>query len=329
MQQPSTTDNFVNRIRNSIPSFNTEPIRENVNQGYATISNVVNNVKSSVSNTLGDFSSQNAVNASRSFLNSNSIIAKFVFLIMVVIIFMFLVKIGIMLTLYFSKPSGHAYVINGLAPGNANIRISQDPKDPKSVQILRSNNQPNGIASTWSVWLFINGLTDPSNKNNSTNSYSHIFSKGNVDFDNNGIANVNNAPGVYLSDVSNTLRIYFDTVTSNQNYMEITDVPLAKWMHLAIRIENNVIDAYVNGTIVGRQYFNDVPKQNYDDIYVGYNGGYQGQLSNLVYYDRALGVYEINNLIMTGPNLTLSSSNTKSNIGYYNYLSNLWYYNKL
>jgi hypothetical protein len=329
MQQPSTADNIVNRIRESVPTINTQQIQQNISQGYNNVANTIGNVKSSVSNTLSGFSSQNAVDAGRSFLNSNSIIAKFVFLILVLIIFLLLVKFGIMLIMYFTKTPDTAYVISGLAPGNANIRVSQDPMDPKSVQVLRSNNQPTGIASTWSVWLFISGLADPANKQGSTSSYSHIFSKGNANFNSKGIANVNNAPGVYLSTTTNNIRIYFDTVTSNENYMDITDVPLTKWMNLVIRIENNVIDVYVNGTIVGRQYFNDVPKQNYDDVFVGYNKGFQGQLSDLIYFDRALGVYEINNLILKGPNMTLSSSNNQMNKGNYNYLSNLWYYSKL
>jgi hypothetical protein len=112
------------------------------------------------------------------------------------------------------------------------------------------------------------------------------------------------------------------------NQITVTGVPLKKWFHLAIRLQNTVMDIYVNGVISARLQVQDVPKQNYDDVFVGYNGGFQGSLSNLAYYPRALGVFDINNIILQGPNMT-QSAQVKSNLGNYSYLSNQWYFNKL
>jgi hypothetical protein len=95
-----------------------------------------------------------------------------------------------------------------------------------------------------------------------------------------------------------------------------------------IRIQGQIMDTYINGTIANRQIFATVPKQNYDPVYIGWNKGFSGQLSNIIYYDHALGVFDINNLVLAGPNLVQSSS-VKSNIGNYTYMSNLWYANKI
>jgi pectate lyase len=84
------------------------------------------------------------------------------------------------------------------------------------------------------------------------------------------------------------------------------------------------MDAYINGVISGRITFTNVPKQNYNDIYVGCNGGFNGSLSNLVYYDHALTVFDINNIILKNPNLTKSSS-ANSSYGFYSYISSNWY----
>ena len=56
-------------------------------------------------------------------------------------------------------------------------------------------------------------------------------------------------------------------------------------------------------------------------MHVGQNGGFSGQISNLRYYQKALNIFEIKQILDEGPNLSSDVSTT----GYYNYLSNLWY----
>lgn len=328
MEQPAKTlqdnvqDTFQN-MRQNIPDVNPQQLTNNLNEGIQGVSDTIKNTSDSLQNTIKDFSSQDTVNAGQDFLNSNSIIAKFAFVILVLIAFLILVNLGTKLIMYFTQPPKSPYIINGIVSGNSNINISQNPKNPDSIIVLRSNNQNKGIEATWSTWLLVNDLNGL--KTGSNKSFSHIFNKGNDQFNSDGIATVNNAPGIYMSDgSSNVLRVYFDTVTNNNNFIEINNVPLKKWFHLAVRIQNNIMDIYVNGIISERKKFNEVPKQNYDDIHICYNNGFNGQLSNLVYYDYALGIFEINNIILKGPNTSLSNTaNNSVNFSYY--LSNLWY----
>jgi hypothetical protein len=68
------------------------------------------------------------------------------------------------------------------------------------------------------------------------------------------------------------------------------------------------------------------PKQNYYDITVC--GGFNGSLSNLRYYDHALNVFDINNIIMFGPNTIPSKlASNSGGSGNYAYLSSQWYTN--
>ena len=46
--------------------------------------------------------------------------------------------------------------------------------------------------------------------------------------------------------------------------------------------------------------FQDVPKQNYGDVFVCNNGGFTGELSDLRYFDYGLGVFEIMNIVNRG-----------------------------
>jgi hypothetical protein len=68
---------------------------------------------------------------------------------------------------------------------------------------------------------------------------------------------------------------------------------------------------YVNGTITSRTKFTAVPKQNYNDVQICQNGGFEGNLSNLRYFSHALSAFEINNIVKGGPSL-MAANNTGS-----------------
>jgi hypothetical protein len=318
-------NNVVENIRNSVPS--TQQVSEGVSNAINTVTSSVDAAKESINSSLNAFSSQSIVNGSQEFLNSNSIIAKFVFLLLVVIAFLLLVSLGMKIIAYFVQPSRTPYLVKGKISGASDLTISQTLNSNSDPIVFRSNNENNGMELTWSVWLTINSLK-------ANGKYNHIFSKGNDEYSSTapiGIASVNNAPGVYLQDLSEsggspTIRIYMDTVDSNTNYVDIPNIPLQKWFHMAIRIKNNIMDIYINGSVAERYVFQNVPKQNYNDVLVGKNDGFNGGLSDLLYYDRALNVYEINNIILAGPNI-YELNNPNSKLGYYSYLSRSWYSN--
>jgi hypothetical protein len=234
----------------------------------------------------------------------------------------------------------------------AKKHITQDPKQ-NGKTIYRSNNEDKGIEFTWSSWLNLE-LPDGTGEK-------HIFNKGTEPAPDSEFNK--NAPGVYaiqgateitqafeaevaaqISDwatmsatakdeaieaartENNTLnlKIKMDTINTNPDDITLYDLPIKKWFHLAIRLQNKIIDIYVNGTITTRIPLSEVPNQNYGDIYLGY-GGLGGNISNLRYFDRALSVFQISNIVMAGPNLSNPDENVK--IGKANYLSNNWYSN--
>jgi len=96
-----------------------------------------------------------------------------------------------------------------------------------------------------------------------------------------------------------------------------------------MRMQNTIFDIYVNGIISNRLMLQDVPKQNYNDVNIGKNGGFPGKLSNLRYYTHALNAFDINNIVSSGPNTNQSSLSGATASGYSGYLSNIWYSNKM
>lgn len=324
---------YLESAKQSMPS--KEQLQEGLNKTLSSAQQTVGDIKNNVNSTLNEFSSANVMNASNEFLNSNSIVAKFAFLLLVLIVFIGLLRIGMMLIAYILSPSKQPYLVKGLIQGNVPITIRQDPADGSSAVVYRSNNQNGGIEFTWTVWLYINSL-DTSNPKK----HSHIFNKGNNTYSNaddntRGIATVNNSPGVYIDtnitgNSTNAILILMDVLKMSngdpQKSLQLTvPVPLVNWIHLAIRLQNYNLECYLNGTLISSVTFGEnVPKQNYDDVHINQNGGFNGNMSNLRYYNYALTAIDINSIYNFGPNLTPSNLETKPS-STYDYLSTKWY----
>ena len=283
------------------------------------ITNSVRDLRGTVENSVKDFSPTAAGNE---FMQSNSIVSKFVFLVLVLVAFMILLNTGIKIIAYFLTPSRTPYIVKGMIGGNSRRVISQDPSKSGSITIYRSNNQDTGMEFTWNVWLKVDGV-------GANDARDHIFSKGG-----NGRASTSdgpwkgtmhgNAPGLYLARDKNSLIFKMDGQTfATSITTEIPNIPMKRWFNVSIRLENKILDIYINGTVAKRVVFDSVPKQNYDDIFVCYNGGFQGSLSNLRYYDRALNVFQINNIVMAGP--SLKSADDPDNPSTFDYLSGRWF----
>lgn len=348
--QPSITNTIVEKSKEGMDMIKdtVSNITDSASELVDSTKTTVENIRESVNDTIGDFSSKVAVdeNASTDFLTSNTIISRIGFVLLVLILFLFCLRICVSILGYFLSPPTSPYVIYGMMNGSQSQVISQNPKNSKSVPILRSNNKPSGIECTWSVWLYV----DPGNSPSFDSSFQNVFVKGDGYFDPvSGISSVDNGPGMYIYETSESgkegssqlsgvynLIAFFNTVggsdiSYNQfsvpsSFIDISGIPLQKWFHVALRLQNTILDIYINGVLSKRTVLPDVPKQNYADIYVCGNGGFPGSLSNLRYYPYALNVFEINSISWFGPNTTAASltSSLQANNGY-TYLSNLWY----
>ena len=88
----------------------------------------------------------------------------------------------------------------------------------------------------------------------------------------------------------------------------------------------NIVDIYINGNLTKRHKLSNIIKQNYDNLYVNYNGGFDGAISNLKYYNYAIGTFDINSIMYKGPNLNASKESNLKN-SKTDYLSANWYFN--
>lgn len=358
------------------------PILASVKSGAANMTNSVSNMRESVSSGIQGFSSPtNLGETTGEYASSNGLVAKFVFLLLVLIVFVILLKSIAFIAGYWFQPSRSPYLVKGMQTGSTSKTILQDPRNSNSITIYRSNNASKGIEFTWSIWLniesvptvesavFVKGNTNRNGPGLYLNKGSDIVATGTVStattssttctvssisgtfavgstITGNGIPTDTKITGVNGNAITmdkqasipiNTIVtatstssvkavIKMDNASSTPTVVDIHNIPLKRWFHLAVRMQNKIMDVYVNGTIAKRTTFENIPKQNFDDVRIcpknGDVTGFSGKLSNLRYFDSALNVFQITNITMAGPDLTSTDTTSDKR---FDYLSSNWY----
>ena len=295
------------------------------------VENKANAVAENVSNQISKVTSISF----KDFVSSNSLISKVAFTLLVMFIFFLLLKFSITFIPKLFKESSSPYIFNGTIEGSHSVVVPQDPKHDNAIPILRSVNEKNGIEFSWSLWMFLDD-----NAVSSENTNIHIFHKGDshtID----DLAKLHKiaSPGLYLDGQNNNLLVTMNThntdnTTDTDNKLEkieVSGVPMNKWVNIIIRVKNRRVDVYINGTIKRSVELDDVPKQNYGEIFIAQNTSFSLQgskLSNLRYHDYALNVYDIQKLVQSGPNRKLVTSSAMTDNSS-SYLAFDWYYNNL
>lgn len=256
---------------------------------------------------FSQFSSYKYLSGTKEFLESNSIVAKFAFLLLVLIAFVIILRLGTGLLAWLFAPVADPILINGMVDAKQMMKIPQDPSVNGAVPILRSQNQDEGLVFTWSVWMLVDDLQYRQNE------YKHVFHKGNDDINVTkvpiGMNHPNNAPGLYIAPDRNALIVVMNTFENITEEIVIPDIPINKWINVIIRVDaQHKLDVYINGRLTRRHVLTSVPRQNYGDVYVSMNGGFSGYTSSLRYFNEAIGTNKIQSIVDAGPNMNMIGS---------------------
>jgi hypothetical protein len=295
----------------------TDDIKQNIQN---KVSNTTNKIKGFTSTQ----EASKAVGVVQEFMQANSAISKFVAVVLSILVFYILFNIGVYFMSKMFMPAKDAKVVDGLIPSNTQIIVSANPNITASVPILRSVNQNQGLEFTWNFWYFIKDVTTLTGNG-------LIFSKGKPQTSQTQFLGV--CPGAYISKLGDRVQMIvamntmLDPSLNNSGVEQIVikDIPLNKWVHCSIRVQNLSVDVYINGVMTQRKNLQTLPNQNYQDTYVGDQNGFNGFISSLHYYSRALNYDEIQNDFVKGPNMKLQGQDNQ--INYKDYLAMKWYYN--
>tara|TARA_A100001015_G_C14585541_1_gene554573 strand:+ start:25 stop:588 length:564 start_codon:yes stop_codon:yes gene_type:complete len=180
---------------------------------------------------------------------------------------------------------------------------------------------------------------DSSEMNLNNTGIKHIFNKGdNISTISDDYMN-NNGPGLYLNvtdggnnNIEADLHVLVDLFNNNSastaTPIVIKNLTFDKWVCIVLRAQSKTFDVFINGILIHREIFSDIIRQNYGNVYLAHqlgntSTGFSGKISNLKYYDKAIGTTEIVNIVKNGPNLTYLGNNTLSTKP--TYFSTSWY----
>jgi hypothetical protein len=199
------------------------------------------------------------------------------------------------------------------------LEFEQNPTALYNKHVPMSDNEHTGSEFTYSFFLWVNA-----NSFNNSEGLSHILHKGNSFFF------PLMGPGVFMKTNTNTMRVYMNSSKSWNNYIDVENIPVKKWVHVAIVARSNALEVYVNGNLSTKLNMNGgVIYQNFGNIYcfsqrtaalqaslipslnqesMMVSGPFNGSLSRLNYYSYAISYTELQALVAEGP-----SSKTLSN----------------
>jgi hypothetical protein len=166
----------------------------------------------------------------------------------------------------------------------------------------RSFNQPEGATFSYSMWILIKDFTT------GYGTQRRIFSKG-------------DSPGVYIDSTSNSLIVYIDTYGSKESIL-IPNIPAMKWIHLAIVVNQQAVDIYINGILRQHHTLGQLPNQSEDPAKMG--PGWNGVVGRVAYYPKTLSYAEVRKLSEERP-----PPDMMPKIANPNYFDLTWYIGRL
>ena len=131
--------------------------------------------------------------------------------------------------------------------------------------------------------------------------------------------NEHSNPSIWLRKDTNTLvvQVGLDTILGNGSdkidSCEFKNFPLQKWVNLNVSMRNNVLDIFIDGTLVKSCILKGSPTINSGGLHVfnqGPNGsyGFNGYISRLEYTNKALDSDAIMDRYKKGPVVNIGSS---------------------
>lgn len=165
-----------------------------------------------------------------------------------------------------------------------------------------SFNEPGGRVYSYTMWILVKDFTYGYGQQRT------VMTKG-------------DSPGVYLDSTSNALIVRVKTYGMVESVL-VPNIPAMKWIHLALVVDQNSVDIYINGTLRQHHTLSQLPDLTEDPVMIG--SGWNGVVGNVTYYPRALSYGDVSTMSQQPPPPDLEPK-----IGTPNYFDITWYTGRL
>jgi len=185
-------------------------------------------------------------------------------------------------------------VLRGSQSGMSTLKLPYVPEP--------SFNQPQGLVYSYAMWILVKD-------------YSYGYGRQRV------IMTKGDSPGIYLDSTSNSLIVRIRTYGTTESIV-VPNIPAAKWIHLALVVDQHSVDVYINGTLRQHHSLSQLPDLTDDKITVG--SGWNGVVGNISYHPNALTYGEVREMSQQEPPPDLQPKIAKPN-----YFDITWYTGRL
>ncbi len=167
------------------------------------------------------------------------------------------------------------------SPASGKTQIDSNIDLPKAI------NQPQGLTFSYSCWLYFDNFQYRYGEEKV------VFTKGPTDLS-------TMCPGVFLDANTNSLLVKLDTLGSRE-IVTVSALPVKKWIHLAIAVDQDSMDVYINGIIYSHKSFVQLPKENPSTVHAAVGGGFDGKIASLIYYPYFLKPEDVTSVMGSPP----------------------------
>lgn len=224
---------------------------------------------------------------------------------------------------------------NTYPSGSLNNVAIQNPQSPLAKTVYTSDNQRSGVEFSYSMFCYITSDTF----SNGDDKLYHILHKGySKPYPLLG-------PGLFMHGETNTLRVYMNCYQTWNNFADIDNIPIEKWVHIVVSCKGNQLYVYINGNLKTKMALtgNTPAYQNYGDVYLfsqrkptlssllpsatpavpSFGGSAKGLASRVFYFAYALTYTEIQSLMNMGPSTVMDGTSMSITP----YLTDQWWTN--
>lgn len=92
-----------------------------------------------------------------------------------------------------------------------------------------------------------------------------------------------------------------DINTDMSDSMEVKNVPLGRWFHLVVVTHEQNAEVYIDGTLDSSKVLTAPIDSNNGDLWLTQEGGFDGVLTQLRYFDRSISYDEVRKIYKCGP----------------------------
>ena len=105
---------------------------------------------------------------------------------------------------------------------------------------------------------------------------------------------------VALSEKDNDLVISQSLLNGDVENIVIKNVPMQKWINIIVMLKLRQFDVFLNGALYGNKFLKQVPLYGPHKLIIDGEGGFDGYISNVKYFNRSLAFPEIKSIWKKG-----------------------------